>query len=94
MRGIYSVLLTAVLFVELIHQGLYFDEAFYPYHIIVHVLFNILLVRIWLYKEKVFKPYLIFTLIPIVYALPLLFGPASVSLTIQGILRASTTVAF
>lgn len=94
MRGIYFVLLTAVLFGGLVHQGLYFDEDFYPYHIIMHLLFIILLVRIWLYKENVFKPYLIFMLIPIVYALPLLFGPASVYLTIQGVLRASTTVAF
>lgn len=94
MRGIYFVLLTAVLFGGLVHQGLYFDEDFYPYHIIMHLLFIILLVRIWLYKENVFKPYLIFMLIPIVYALPLLFGPASVYLSIQGVLRASTTVAF
>ncbi|GEM02392.1 O-Antigen ligase [Halolactibacillus halophilus] len=94
MRGIYFFLLTAILLGGLVQQGLYFDENFYPYHIILHLLFIIFLIRIWLYKENVFKPYLIFMLIPITYALPLFFEPASAYLAIQGVIRASSTVAF
>jgi hypothetical protein len=94
MRGIYFLLLTMIVFGGLLHQGLYFDEAFYPYHIIIHLLFIVWLLRIWLYKENVFKPYLVFIFVPLVYALPLIFEPASVYLSVQGVLRASTTVAF
>lgn len=94
MKGLYFWFLTCLLFSSLFNQGLYFDASFYPYHIIIQLLFMIFLVRIWLYKEHAITSYFIFLLIPLTYLIPLLFQPSSVALTLQSFMRASTTVNF
>ncbi|GEN57737.1 hypothetical protein GCM10012290_21140 [Halolactibacillus alkaliphilus] len=94
MKGLYFWFLTCLLFSSLFNQGLYFDASFYPYHIIIQLLFMIFLVRIWLYKEHAITSYFIFLLIPLTYLIPLLFQPSSVALTLQSFMRASTTINF
>lgn len=94
MKNLYFWFLSLILFSSLFNQGLYFDASFYPYHIIIQLLFVIFLLRVWLYKEHTVTAYFIVLLIPLTYLLPLLFQPSSVAFTLQGFMRASTTVNF
>ena len=93
MNRLYFLLLSAISIYGMFAQGLYFDHKAYPVFIMIQFLFLIWLLKHVLHKQKLSKSIFLMILLPGVYALPLLFQPATMLGSVNGLLRVTSYVA-